>query len=125
MLPVLPQATGQWLKHASTGRLRNQIGPDAPMARLKAKHQSKERSLRNAALPDDVHLPAQLRKCPPIQDIPLHIPLQLWQPVALSNPWGRGVLAPAVVVPEATVHKDHGVIPGQNNIGPAWQAFPV
>lgn len=73
------------------------------------------------AFPNHEHSPAESLEFPPLTRVAPHVALQLISPVGHSRFWNPIAGRTVVLVPEATMHEDHGAETGKHQIRPSWQ----
>ncbi len=73
------------------------------------------------AFPNHEHAPAESLEFPPLTRVAPHVALQLISPVGHSRFWNPVASRTVVLVPEATMHEDHGAETGEHQIRPSWQ----
>lgn len=79
------------------------------------------RFVANAAFPDDDHAPALPLQGTPVPGVPLDVPLEFLLPEVRARRRRSRVPAPAMTMPETSMHEDHGTMLGQHDIRRAGQ----
>ena len=104
---------------------QNLVGPLASAFEKSLRLSGHRFSVSQFALPNDEHLPASVVEAELMKFVAFNISLKFRSPIILVRSWNAALRAITMLMPEATMNKNHFPPRRKDNVWFAWEIFSM